>query len=48
MGTSKIGGCLLLVQYWALARFPYLCPVVECGLPVGAYGPPVCGSLSLK
>ncbi|KAK9995457.1 hypothetical protein SO802_020143 [Lithocarpus litseifolius] len=29
-------------------RFPYLCPIVEHGLPVGAYGPPVHGPLSLK
>ncbi|XP_030924492.1 serine/threonine-protein phosphatase 7 long form homolog [Quercus lobata] len=28
--------------------FPYLCPVVERGPPVGAYGPPVRGPLSLK
>ncbi|KAF3957633.1 hypothetical protein CMV_017375 [Castanea mollissima] len=29
-------------------RFPYLCPAVEHGPPVGAYGPPVRGPLSLK
>ncbi|XP_030949427.1 serine/threonine-protein phosphatase 7 long form homolog [Quercus lobata] len=46
--TSQIGGCLLLLQYWAWARFPYLCPTVERGPPVGAYGPPVRGPLSLK
>ncbi|KAK9997026.1 hypothetical protein SO802_021712 [Lithocarpus litseifolius] len=46
--ASQIGGCLLLVQYWAWARFPYLCPAVERGPPVGAYGLPVCGPLSLK
>ncbi|KAL0007448.1 hypothetical protein SO802_008950 [Lithocarpus litseifolius] len=46
--ASQIGGCLLLVQYWAWARFPYLCPAVERGPPVGAYGPPVRGPLSLK
>ncbi|XP_075656691.1 serine/threonine-protein phosphatase 7 long form homolog [Castanea sativa] len=46
--TSQIGGCLLLVQYWAWARFPYLCPVVEHGPPMGAYGPPVRGPMSLK
>ena len=46
--TSQIGGCLLLVQYWVWARFPYLCPIVERGPPVGAYGPPVLGPLSLK
>ena len=46
--ASQIGGCLLLVQYWAWARFPFLCPRVERGPPVGAYGPPVCGPLSLK
>uniref|UniRef100_A0A7N2N748 Aminotransferase-like plant mobile domain-containing protein n=1 Tax=Quercus lobata TaxID=97700 RepID=A0A7N2N748_QUELO len=46
--TGQIGGCLLLLQYWAWARFPYLCPTVERGPPVGAYGPPVRGPLSLK
>ncbi|XP_050290355.1 serine/threonine-protein phosphatase 7 long form homolog [Quercus robur] len=46
--ASQIGGCLLLVQYWAWARFPFLCPAVERGPPVGAYGPPVRGPLSLK
>ncbi|XP_075655029.1 serine/threonine-protein phosphatase 7 long form homolog [Castanea sativa] len=46
--TSQIGGCLLLLQYWAWARFPYLCPAVERGLPVDAYRPPVLGPLSLK
>ncbi|XP_050266479.1 serine/threonine-protein phosphatase 7 long form homolog [Quercus robur] len=45
---SQIGRCLLLLQYWAWARFPYLCPTVERGPPVGAYGPPVRGPLSLK
>ncbi|XP_075633577.1 serine/threonine-protein phosphatase 7 long form homolog [Castanea sativa] len=35
-------------RYWAWAKFPYLCPTVEHGLPVGAYGPPVRGPLSLK
>ncbi|XP_075665675.1 serine/threonine-protein phosphatase 7 long form homolog [Castanea sativa] len=46
--ANQIGGCLLLVQYWAWARFPYLCPTVEHGPPVDAYGPPVRGPLSLK
>uniref|UniRef100_A0A7N2RB12 CRAL-TRIO domain-containing protein n=1 Tax=Quercus lobata TaxID=97700 RepID=A0A7N2RB12_QUELO len=46
--TSQIGGCLMLLQYWAWARSPYLCPTVERGPPVGAYGPPVRGPLSLK
>ena len=46
--TSQIGGCLLLVQYWVWARFPYLCPAVERGPPVGAYGPPMRGPLALK
>ncbi|XP_075636957.1 serine/threonine-protein phosphatase 7 long form homolog [Castanea sativa] len=46
--TSRIGGCFLLLRYWAWARFPYLCPAVEHGPPVGAYGPPVRGPLSLK
>ena len=46
--TSQIGGCLLLVQYWVWARFPYLCPAVERGPPVGAYGPPARGPLYLK
>ncbi|XP_050281394.1 serine/threonine-protein phosphatase 7 long form homolog [Quercus robur] len=46
--ASQIGGCLLLVQYWAWARFPFLCPAVERGPPVGAYGPPMRGPLSLK
>ncbi|KAL0010015.1 hypothetical protein SO802_005123 [Lithocarpus litseifolius] len=35
-------------KYWAWARFPYLCPTVEHGPLVGAYGPPVRGPLSLK
>ena len=47
-GISQIGRCLLLVQYWAWARFPYLCPAVERGPPVGAYGPLVRGPLALK
>nr|XP_023871644.1 serine/threonine-protein phosphatase 7 long form homolog [Quercus suber] len=47
-GTSQIGGCLLLVQYWAWARFSYLCPAVEHGPPVGAYGPSVHAPLVLK
>ena len=38
--TSQIGGCLLLVQYWAWVRFPYLCPAVKRGPLVSAYGPP--------
>ena len=46
--ASQIAGCLLLVQYWAWARFPYLCQPVRRGPPVGAYGPPVRGPLSLK
>ncbi|XP_050254850.1 serine/threonine-protein phosphatase 7 long form homolog [Quercus robur] len=46
--TSQIGGCLLLVQYWVWARFPYLCPAIERGPPVGAYGPPARGPLYLK
>ena len=46
--ASQISGCLLLVQYWAWARFPYLCPRVERGPTMGAYGPPVRGLLSLK
>uniref|UniRef100_A0A7N2MST3 Aminotransferase-like plant mobile domain-containing protein n=1 Tax=Quercus lobata TaxID=97700 RepID=A0A7N2MST3_QUELO len=46
--TSQIGGCLLLVQHWVWAKFPYLCPAVERGLPVGAYGPPARGPLYLK
>ena len=46
--ASQIGGCLLLVQYWAWAKFPYLCSAVERGPPMGAYGPPVRGPLSLK
>ena len=46
--TSQIGGCLLLLQYWVWARFPYLCSTVERGPPMGAYGPPVRGPLSLK
>ena len=47
-GTSKIGGCLLLVQYWVWARFSYLCLAVERGPPAGAYGPPKRGPLALK
>ena len=46
--ASQIGGSLLLVQYWAWARFPYLCPTVKRGPPVGAYSPPIRGPLSLK
>ncbi|KAK9988546.1 hypothetical protein SO802_028785 [Lithocarpus litseifolius] len=46
--ASQIGGCLLLVQYWAWARFPYLCSAVERGPLMDAYGPPVRGPLSLK
>ncbi|XP_075640361.1 serine/threonine-protein phosphatase 7 long form homolog [Castanea sativa] len=46
--VNQIDGCLLLVQYWAWARFPYLCPTVKHGPPVGAYGPPMRGPLSLK
>ena len=46
--TSQIDGCFLLVQYWAWARFPYLCQAVEHGPLVGAYGPLVRGLLSLK
>ncbi|XP_075663441.1 serine/threonine-protein phosphatase 7 long form homolog [Castanea sativa] len=34
-------------RYWVWARFPYLCPTVEHGPPVDAYGPPVRGPLSL-
>ncbi|XP_075633622.1 serine/threonine-protein phosphatase 7 long form homolog [Castanea sativa] len=40
---SQIGGCLLLVQYWAWASFPYLCPGVERGSLVGVSGLPVVG-----
>ncbi|XP_075665245.1 serine/threonine-protein phosphatase 7 long form homolog [Castanea sativa] len=49
--ANQISGCLLLVQYWAWARFPYLCPTVEHGPPADAYGPPVrggCGSQTRK
>ena len=46
--TSQISGCLLLVQYWAWTRFPYLCPAIERGPLVGAYGHLMCGPLSLK
>ena len=46
--ASQIGGCLLLVQYWAWAKFLYLCQIVEHDLLIGAYGPLVHGPLSLK
>ena len=37
-GTSQIGGVGTLVQYWAWARLPFLCPRIEA--PPGCdYGP---------
>uniref|UniRef100_A0A7N2KTQ1 Aminotransferase-like plant mobile domain-containing protein n=1 Tax=Quercus lobata TaxID=97700 RepID=A0A7N2KTQ1_QUELO len=47
-GASQIGGALLLVQYWAWVRFPFLCPRMDLP-PDGAYGPPFAPSpLSIK
>ena len=39
-GASKIGGALLLVQYWAWVRFHFLCPRMDLP-PDDAYGPPL-------
>ena len=37
-GASQIGGACTLVQYWAWARLPFLCPRIEP--PLGCdYGP---------
>ncbi|KAK9994976.1 hypothetical protein SO802_024679 [Lithocarpus litseifolius] len=38
-GASQIGGALILVQYWAWVRFPFLCPRMDLP-PDDAYGPP--------
>ncbi|XP_075668550.1 serine/threonine-protein phosphatase 7 long form homolog [Castanea sativa] len=38
--ASQIGGALILVQYWAWSRFPFLCPRMDLP-PDGAYGPPL-------
>ncbi|XP_050242133.1 serine/threonine-protein phosphatase 7 long form homolog [Quercus robur] len=46
--ASQIGGSLLLVQYWAWAKFPFLYPRVERGPLIDAYSPPVSGPLSMK
>ena len=47
-GASQIGGGLLLVQYWAWFRFPFLCPRKDLPLD-DAYGPPFASSpLSIK
>ena len=47
-GASQIGGALLLVQYWAWVRFPFLCPRMDLP-PDGAYDPPFAPSpLSIK
>ena len=47
-GASQIGGALLLVQYWAWFRFPFLCPRKDLP-PDDAYGPPFAPSpLSIK
>ncbi|XP_075654958.1 serine/threonine-protein phosphatase 7 long form homolog [Castanea sativa] len=46
--ASQIGGALILVQYWAWSRFPFLCPMMDLP-PDGAYGPPLPSSpLSIK
>ncbi|KAK9984378.1 hypothetical protein SO802_033903 [Lithocarpus litseifolius] len=46
--ASQIGGALILVQYWAWVRFPFLCPRMDLP-PDDAYGPPVAPSpLSIK
>ncbi|XP_075661643.1 serine/threonine-protein phosphatase 7 long form homolog [Castanea sativa] len=46
--ASQIGGALILVQYWAWSRFPFLCPRMDLP-PDGAYGPPLPSSpLSIK
>ncbi|KAK9989727.1 hypothetical protein SO802_029966 [Lithocarpus litseifolius] len=46
--ASQIGGALILVQYWAWVRFPFLCPRTDLP-PDDAYGPPVAPSpLSIK
>ncbi|KAK9998054.1 hypothetical protein SO802_017657 [Lithocarpus litseifolius] len=47
-GASQIGGALLLVQYWAWIRFPFLCPRMNLP-PDDAFGPPFAPSpLSIK
>ena len=47
-GASQIGGALILVQYWAWVRFPFLCPRMDLP-PDDAYGPPFAPSpLSIK
>ena len=43
-GASQIGGALLLVQYWAWFRFPFLFPRKDLP-PDDAYGPPFAPSL---
>ena len=43
-GASQIGGALLIVQYWAWFRFPFLCPRKDLP-PDDAYGPPFAPSL---
>ena len=46
--ASQIGGALLLVQYWAWFRFPFLCPRKDLP-PDDAYDPPFSPSpLSIK
>ncbi|KAL0001677.1 hypothetical protein SO802_015458 [Lithocarpus litseifolius] len=46
--AGQISGALLLVQYWAWFRFPFLCPRMNLP-PDGAYGPPFApSSLSIK
>ncbi|XP_075663205.1 serine/threonine-protein phosphatase 7 long form homolog [Castanea sativa] len=46
--ASQIGGALILVQYWAWSRFPFLCPRMDLP-PDGAYGLPLPSSpLSIK
>uniref|UniRef100_A0A7N2MYQ3 Aminotransferase-like plant mobile domain-containing protein n=1 Tax=Quercus lobata TaxID=97700 RepID=A0A7N2MYQ3_QUELO len=46
-GASQIGGALLLVQYWAWFRFPFLCPRKDLP-PDDAYGPPFAPSPLFK
>ena len=43
-GASQIGGALILVQYWAWFRFPFLCPRMDLPLD-DACGPPLAPSL---
>ncbi|XP_075675238.1 serine/threonine-protein phosphatase 7 long form homolog [Castanea sativa] len=47
-GASQSGGALILVQYWAWFKFPFLCPRMDLP-PDYAYDPPFAPSpLSIK